>query len=304
MKKNISYGLVCFCIIVLISACKDDAASTSVDPEAQAIEQVRAQYKSSFEATEVSSFNWNGSTTNCTAGVMDVDVQSKSLERINYFRVLAGLPGNIVFKEDWNQKCMEAALMCHANGQLNHAPPANWNCYTDDGKTAAGRSNLSSSPSTRAMVSYMRDAGGNNQAAGHRRWILYSRAKTMGHGATSKYDALWVIGGSEAPDKMPEYVAWPPKYAPAPFIWPRWTFSVPGGDFINSTVTVTSDGIDIPLTIEYRNGSFGDPTIVFVPQSIDNETDGKKYVVEVSNVLLNSGETKSYKHEVTVVTVN
>jgi hypothetical protein len=99
-------------------------------------------------------------------------------------------------------------------------------------------------------------------------------------------------------------VAWPPKYAPAPFIWPRWSLSVPGGDFNNATVTLTSNGITIPVTIEHRNGSYGDPTIVFVPETIDKTTDGKKYLVEVKDVLLKSGESKSYSHEVTVVTVN
>ena len=62
--------------------------------------------------------------------------------RINYFRAMAGLPGDVVFDTTWNAQCQEAALMMIAEGNLSHSPPTGWACYSADGATAAGKSNL------------------------------------------------------------------------------------------------------------------------------------------------------------------
>ena len=303
VSKKQTIWLLLVCGLLTISGCKGDEESEPTDERNFGKEKVLADYQSIYLATEMTVFPWNGSTSSCTAGSPDAESQQKTLQRINYFRELAGLPGDITFRDDWNQKCMEAALMCHANNQLNHFPPNTWNCYTADGNEAAGRSNLSSSPSTRAVVSYMQDRGAGNIDVGHRRWILFSRAKTMGHGATNRYDALWVSGGSTTPSNPPESIAWPPEIVPAPFVWDRWSLSVPGGDFANANVKLTSDGSPVSLNVVSRSANFGDPTIVFEPTGIDTQTDDKVYSVEVSNVMV-GGVAKTFSYDVTIVLVD
>lgn len=303
MNFNYRYSLL-WVVPCLLFSCKDDGNGDVPTPGSSSEkQQVIDQYNSVFKATEVTSFPWNGDAASCKPGTMDSDIQAKTLQRVNYFRGLAGLSTDITFRDDWNQKCMQAALMCHANNALNHTPPSSWSCYTEGGREAALKSNLSATPSTQAIISYMRDAGAGNIDVGHRRWILYSRGKTMGHGATSRYDALWVSGGSSMPSNMLDYIAWPPKYVPSPFVWPRWSFSVPLGNFANAKVKVTSNGSEIPATIISRAANFGDPTLVFEPQGIDATTDGKTYTVEVSGVMV-GGETKSYTHTTTIVKVD
>jgi uncharacterized protein YkwD len=284
------------------SSCKDDSPP-SVDP-GSSDEAIREGYKNNITATHLVDFGWTGSTSTCTAGSISADAQAKTLQRINYFRDLAGLPSDITFNTVWNAQCHEAALMCHANSKLSHSPPSTWNCYSADGAAAAGRSNLSSSSSTNAMISYMRDHGSNNTAVGHRRYILSSRAKTMGHGATNRYDALWVIGGSENNPNPPEYIAWPPNVVPAPLVFPRWSFGIPDANFATSTVEMKEEGgLNVNVNVVSQSDNFGDPTIVFEPQGIDLTTNGKTYEVSVKGVVVGL-DTKDFNYKVRIVTID
>ena len=143
---------------------------------------------------------WTGSTASCTAGTLSDQAHSKVLQRINYYRRLAGLADDIVLDTVKNTKSQQAALIMSANSNLSHNPPPTWRCYTAEGAEAAGKSNLGLGfHSTNAIDGYMEDFGTNNTAVGHRRWILYSRAKVMGHGSTSNSQALWVIGDLRPP---------------------------------------------------------------------------------------------------------
>jgi len=161
----------------------------------------------------------------------------------------------------------------------------------------------------------MKDYGGSNTAVGHRRWILYSRAKVMGHGATSSYDALGVIGSFANPDTLPEFIAWPPKgYVPAPLVYPRWSFGKPGADFSNATISMLDDaGAPVNLSIIFRDTkknqkeslglkAYGDKSIVWEPESLELSLDDYSYHVKIEDVLLN-GETKSYEYDVVVIQI-
>lgn len=296
-------SLLAFSLLLLFfSSCKDDNGLDS-DENLTDKERVLKLYNEEFLGTTTTDMGWTGSTGSCTPGSISAEAQNNTLKRINFFRKLAGLDANITFRTDWNNKCQEAALMCHANNQLNHFPPATWSCYTADGAEAAGRSNLSSSPATYAITSYMRDAGGGNKAVGHRRYILYSRAKTMGHGATDRYDALWVVGGAATPNNTREFIAWPPQVVPAPLVFPRWSMGAPGANFANATVTMTDEqGVIVPVDVVSKTDNFGDPTIVFEPDGIDLHTDDKKYKVKIEGATV-AGVPKTFQYEVTIVMV-
>lgn len=258
---------------------------------------------SGLTTTEVA---WTGSNSSCTAGSISDLAQTRTLQRINYFRRLAGLADDITFDQTKNEDSQAAALMMSANYQLSHFPDESWKCYTEQGKDAAGKSNLAlgySTP-TYALSGYMEDSGSNNEAVGHRRWILYSKAAEMGSGFTNNGHALWVIGGfkSTATD-LPEFIAWPPKgYVPSSLIPDRWSFAIPSANFDSSTITM-SDGDGNPLSLDILpiHTGYGDNTIVWEPQGVQaNSSEDKTYTVHINNVNI-GGSLNDYDYSVTII---
>lgn len=300
----------CITVLMLQTACTKtenvnptDSTATTDGSNKAAIQKL---YTDEYVASVISDIGWTGDATSCTPGNTPSTTQNKVLQRINFYRQLVGLPGNIVLNDTKSQKCMQAALMSTANNSLSHSPPTSWSCYTADGREAAGKSNLSlGSAGSRAIDSYIRDAGSGNYFVGHRRWILYPKLAEVGTGDTDRSNALWVIGnfGSE-PDNMPEFVAYPAQgFMPQDLVYPRWSFSIPAADFSGTTVTMTdANGNAVNLTQEQlNNGGFGDRTIVWVPEGIDTQsTEDVVYNVKLTGVKLSTGETKEYSYQVTL----
>ena len=265
---------------------------------------VLSTYNNDYLQSTVVSLGWTGSVSGCIAGTTSDDSQTKTLNRINFFRNRVEL-GNVSWDTTTFSKTQEAALMMKANNTLNHNPPSTWTCYTSDGANAAGSSNLAGSHSADAITAYMQDAGSNNTAAGHRRWILYSRAQTMGSGNTDTSNALWVIGNfaSSYPSSMPTFISWPPKgFIPRQLVFDRWSFSVPAADFTNATVTMTAaDNSNISLSKEPIAVGYGDNTIVWIPTGINTSSKSDiLYTIKISNVIV-SGVTKSYEYTVNII---
>ncbi len=283
-------------------ACKKDKS----DSAATARQKVLDDYNQNYLGSAVTNVGWTGSTTTCTPGTVGADVDAKVLQRINYFRRQVGLNDNITLDVVKNQKCMQAALMMQANNALNHTPPNTWKCYTADGASAAGVSNLGLGyNSTNALSGMMQDGGSGNTACGHRRWILFSRALTMGHGSTTGSMALWVIGGASPtpPAGMPEFISWPPKgFVVATLVYPRWSFSIPSADFSAATVSMTdNNGNTLSCNIVSTVSGYGDNSIIWEPTGvITNSSSDQKYTVTLSNVKIGA-DTKTFKYEVTVI---
>lgn len=262
-------------------------------------------YNTDYLGSNVLNPGWTGSTITCEAGTVPQDIHEKVLKRVNYYRNAVGL-GPVTLDPGLNVKCQEAALIMRANSSLSHNPPASWNCWTTDGDEAAGMSNLSlGNHSSGAVASQMRDAGTNNKAAGHRRWILYSKAKTFGHGSTSSSQALWVLGnsGNPIPADYPGQVSWPPAdYVPSPLVYDRWSLSVPGGNFSGAQVAMKNgSGNAVSLSVVSTQSGYGDNSIVWEPSGIvKNSPDDVTYKVTVSNVVV-SGAPKTYEYDVTII---
>lgn len=296
-------------LVVTITSCKKDK-DDEVEPAPVKTQKelVLEDYNANYVGSEVTvaELNWTGNSSACNAGAVSAISATKTLQRVNYFRRMAGLNDDITLDAAKSAKCQQAALMFKANGALDHAPPTTWSCYTADGYDAAANSNISSGSNSSYSVSrYIRDEGSGNTAVGHRRWILYSRAKVMGTGSTDNTNALWVLGnsGNPTPTTMPEFIAWPCKgYVPATLVYPRWSLGVPNADFTNAQVTMTdAAGNPVSLNVIYRNGGYGDKTIVWEPQNINITSSADvTYNVSVTNVELLS-ETKSYNYQVIIV---
>ncbi|MCP5502288.1 MAG: CAP domain-containing protein [Leptospiraceae bacterium] len=294
-------------LLALLASSSQAAGSTLTTlPAQKSRDTVLSEYNSRYVASKVESFTWNGSTSSCTAGTVPSDVQTKVQVRINYFRGAVGLP-DISLDSSLSAKAQEAALMMEANNSLNHNPPTSWTCYTTTGKDAAGASNLAlGAANSSAIDLYIQDPGSSNYAAGHRRWVLYSKAKLFGSGSTSKANALYVIGNSltSYPETMPDFISWPPQgYVVQSLVYDRWSFAIPEADFSSVSVNMSSsDGTSISLTKETLAKGYGDNTLVWVPSGI-NKTSSTDltYKVTISGVKLKDGTSKDYSYSVTLI---
>ena len=154
-----------------VPAAKLSAAVPQVDTQDR--NAVVAHYHSVYQASEdfENHIGWTGDINSCAAGTVSDALQIDTLRRINYFRSMAGVAGDIVFDPVKNAKSQQAALMMVANGALSHFPPENWRCYSADGAEAAKSGNISLGSSQyymgpRAVDGLMEDDGSNNAPVG------------------------------------------------------------------------------------------------------------------------------------------
>lgn len=284
-------------------------------------EAVRMFYKGAYSLSDNVAINWTGMHASCTAGITDQLYQNAVALRINWFRALAGVPAAVNLYGPYSAQDQQAALVMSANNSLSHTPPSNWHCWTQTAYDAAGKSNLSlGAYGPDAVVGYMRDSGSNNSAVGHRRWLLYPQTQNMGSGDVPAgtfnggnvygANALWVIDsnyGGTRPAVRDGFIAWPPKgYVPYPVVFGRWSFSYPNADFTNATVTVTRNGVSIPISKEtLANPAYGENTLVWLLQGTNDGTAWPKpaadetYAITIGNVLI-GGSSQSFAYHVIV----
>lgn len=215
----------------------------------------------------------------CDPGSTPQATIDATLQRINVFRALAGLPGTVSeLDAAYRDQVQAAALIFAANPDdpLDHTPPQSYACWTQDGADGASRSNLhrgkavgiaTASSGPRAITSYMDDAGDGNTRVGHRRWLLYPPQVRMasadavapipGPFPYVAVNTLWVTGegsfdfGPRPP--TPDGTAWPAAgFVPwqlLPERSNRWSFSFPGASFCNAQVAMTRDGSPVGVSI-------------------------------------------------------
>ena len=87
-------------------------------------------YLENYANAPVPSIQWDGNLQNCDPGTIDQGFQDATLVRLNFFRAMAGVPGEITFSAESNAKAQAAALMMNVNHALSHDPPSNWTCYS------------------------------------------------------------------------------------------------------------------------------------------------------------------------------
>lgn len=289
------------------------ARSVSIDPASRT--SVSNAYFGVFLPQSLAASGWTGTITPCAAGTTTAAYLAATIERVNFYRALAGLPGTVALMDATTvQGAQEAALMFAANGQISHSPPDGWLCYTAAGAGAAGASNIAlglAGPD--AMVAYMDDYGSGNGMVGHRRWILYPPQAQMASGsidgsASWPSNALRVIGGFGNRPATPGGVAWPPAgYVPwqlLPSLSNRWSFSWPGANFAQATVTMTRDGQALgsvgyePLANDI---GYADNTLVWLPQGVNYGQPARDTVYRVTiNGASGNGIPASLSYQVVV----
>jgi len=260
-------------------------------------------YKANYLTTGVSNkeLDWTGVPEKCYAGTISKEAHKKTLQRLNYFRRLAGVPDQCIFNPELDRKCQAAALIMNANFSLTHHPDKTWKCFSEAGETGAGNTNLSlGNHSSEAIKGQMRDGGSNNYAAGHRRWIINPLKKVYGHGSTINSMALWSLGGTKSKDGeyiqmyyndsvmkrySYDYVTWPPQdFVPRSLVFRRWSFSLKNANFENTEIEMYIEGKKVELETETLRQGYGLNTIVWRPQFSGINYLEKEIKVKVKNV--------------------
>ena len=192
-----------------------------------------------------------------------------------------------------------------SNLRTTGTPNPAWSCYSIDAANGWTNSLLADGyTASDAVDNWMIDDTDASGALLDRRWILYSRAKTYGHGSTNTFAALYARHNFNNPPQtvaMPEYIAYPPNgYIVTDLFVPmmRWSFSIPNANFNTAAVTVkNSDGISIQ-TIKYPVQDLeADNTFVFQPRLTYALTKDTKFTVTIANAKVD-GILKTYTYEV------
>ena len=273
-------------------------------------------YRNDYEATSEVELTWTGNVANCTPGSTPAVYRDAMLQRIKFFRSMAGVPVALSFSDPLNASAQRAALMMSANSALSHSPPTSWSCYSAEGAQTAGKSNLALGyAGVYAIDGYMQDPGNGNGPVGHRRWLLYPQTTAMGtgdvpaNGAYRPANALVVINGqygSPRPATRDGFVAWPPPgFVPYQVVYARWSFSYPGADFSAATVRLVSNGQTVAVTKEAIANGYGENTLAWLIDGMNTFADwalppqDTSYQVQIDNVKIN-GVSQSFAYTVTV----
>lgn len=250
---------------------------------------------------------WSGDEPSCTPGDVPQNTKDKIFMRLDYFRKAVGLNNVISESSTKSEKAQHAALMMKSNGTLDHFPPDTWSCYTSEGNEGAANSLLTQTKNAEAIDSYMRDAGEANGPVGHRRWLLWPRLQEIGVGNTNTTNAIWVLGNAgSTPTDAPEFIAWPPKgYTPKQLVYERWSFSIAGADFSETTISVKDrNNQNISVAVEELSDAFGDPTMVWRPSiNVNTLNADALFSVLLQNVAIN-GQMQDFEYEVILFDVN
>jgi len=276
-------------------------------------------YKTLYLSSEIDSIIWNGNIKKCFCGTLKSDIYQKAQDRINFFRVMNGLT-EVKINSKFNKEAQEAALLIKANNQLTHYPNKSMECYTELASNGCKKSCLSLTdyknfPSTAFITGFIWDFGESNYFVGHRRWILYSRLKEFGYGATNNSEAILTVDGvSYDSIALPEFIAYPWNgYVPFNLIFPKWSFSIPETkkvDFKNTIILMTDEiGKEIQIEKLKERKNFLDNTVVWIAKDLFTDSEiaygqnkleekgylNKKIKVQIKNVVID-GVNKDFEY--------
>ncbi len=322
--SRLKVSLLFFILLSLLQQKSVFAQSPIVNPvvnpgdRQDSVDFYQSQYKMANAAT-----GWTGNLADCESGSTSPEFRTAVLQRINYFRAMAGIPLLNDLYDLYTTKSQDAALITSANRTINHSPSNSANCYTDVGAEGANNSNLAMGIwGWNAINAYMREPGSTNYTAGHRRWLLFPQTKQMGTGdvpvasTVTAANALWVFDvnnmNSTRPQTRHEFVAWPPPgFVPYKVVYPRWSFSYAGADFNSASVVMSLNGASVSVRKEAIVNGYGENTIVWSPLSLNNAAEWPRpvagvdmvYTIEINNLLIN-GVSRNFTYNVTVIDVN
>ncbi len=270
---------------------------------------VARAYDAAFSA-EVPALEWTGNRDDCDPGSSSPAYRSATIDRVNFYRAMAGVTAKVTERSAFSVKAQRAAMMMSAEGELTHTPPKSFACFTLIGQEAAANSNLYLGRNgPEAIDGYIEDPGDRNADVGHRNTILHPPTEQMGvgdvGGSTGGYsaNALWVfddrVFDQEASSRQPEmrevdrFVAWPPRgFVPSPLIHPRWSFTLAGVDVSRAEVAMFIPAAPpghqrVALRVVSRTGAPGHvplPTVVWEPETVPEADVDTYYLVVLTGI--------------------
>ena len=295
---------------------------------------------------------WTGSyaTGAGAEGTNSAEFIADTERRLNYFRAMAGVPAtafmntaatvNIqpgdAFKPPANttkaQAVQRAALMVvmnytypSTNPAFSHNPPVTatwtavpWNAMAN-GNIAQGFHGPN------AMSAYISEntptgVGGENSAAGHRRWMLKASSTNFATGDIPGFynylqgtptlkvpsNVLYIIQNpGEIAAVTPAFTPYPPAgFFPAPLNTKYWSLTRSGADFSAATISVSLVGGGAIATAKQAVvGNYGDPTLVWqmpLADSANSFPADRTYNVTISGIA-GAGIPTSHSYQVTLV---
>ena len=291
---------------------------------------VLAAHSKEFERVEPE-WGYTGDVTECVAGTTSKEFRDSVVQRVNWYRHMAGLDP-VTENPALSATAQEKALIMLAEGRLSHFPTSDWACYrTID---LPGGENLSLGVAGVGGVDgYMQDAGDHNLAVGHRIQILSPLVTEIGTGnvrSSGRFGAAnamhlgydWDLDPTVREERG--FVAWPPAgYVPADVVWGRWSFSkqwiatevtrsgnvtytrlfLTQPDFSRATVTVTDHDGPVETEIIHRDTALvwamhGDTNSALLPEPTDGD---HCYTLTISNVEEDDGAVQApYQYAVCV----
>lgn len=243
---------------------ENDCTMNSTEQDREAARQdYLANYAGS--AWSYSELNWTGNADNCIPGTFSQTVQDKMLQRLNYYRRLAGCNNMLTASPGKNNWAQHAALIMQANNFLTHSVPNTAKCFTAEGGTGAA-GNLAVHNQSANPIDMWMDDDNQDIPVGHRRWSIHTKASSLGQGMAGNY-ACQYIRSDNASNGYTNFIAYPAAgYQPRNLAYTEWIFTIPGANFSNADVRIY--GPNGPISSEVRDKSTdfsGDASIVFRP---------------------------------------
>lgn len=244
------------------------------------------------DRADMSEGTWSGNVASCAVGDISAAGRANALRLYNLYRWLTDLPP-VTTDPERDQMAQACALMMEANNSLSHNPPMSWQCWSEIGAEGASSSNISGGPGVSSADAYMIDAG-NATTIGHRRWILSNSLGPIGLGSTAMGSScMQNLRGQGRAGK--EWLAYPP---PGPFPLQAfapgrarstlddtgWTVQSDSIALAGASVSVTSGGMNLPVTVTQLQGGYGSRhALRFNPNGWETQG-GQSYAVSVTGI--------------------
>jgi len=260
------------------------AAVDPGDPTLRTSAQVCSRWASDHVITDANPFSSSGA--DCDIGTLSQGGLNDTLTRINLYRWLSGLgpTSDDPALNATDQKCANLeSWWDFSSGGSPHSPPSSSKCYTPEGASGAGMSNIAWGNGPADSIDQFIQDNGNETTMGHRRWIVNPPLGPVGigyweGGGTYGRAECLAVFGSQGGGPNPSWVAVPNQgFVPLTIATWTWTFHSSLGGTVNATPTVlrVSDNTPLAVTKLPLSQGYGQDCISWKPNgwtAVANET--------------------------------
>jgi hypothetical protein len=263
------------------------------DPSTRTQTEVCARWNQDHQLTTAMPFV-PGAGGDCDQGTLLQGGITDTLTRINLFRWLDGL-GPVSDDTSLDQTDQLCANMeswwDFSSGLSPHMPPPTTKCYTAQGASGAGMSNIAWGNGPAQSIDQFVEDQGNETTMGHRRWIVNPPLGPVGigyweGGGTYGSAECLAIFGMSGGGPNPPWVA-VPNQGVVPDIIATWTWtfssSIGGTASAQASVLRVDDNTPLAVTMVPLAQGYGQDTISWVPSGWAAEA-GKTYRVTISGL--------------------